>query len=161
MQVEQQPAARLERMRRALGAAFGRAARFGRRCHHRAPGADRGDDGCPTASHRRDHVERFASAHRRWTALRRYGQSTVRDWSTGTDDAHEHIITLHVWTRASGRKPAHEISSAIEAAIDQQALVLDGHRLITLRHEFSDVRREADNETWRGIVRLRAVTEPF
>ena len=90
-----------------------------------------------------------------------YGQSTVRDWSTGTDDAHEHIITLHVWTRASGRKPAHEISSAIEAAIDQQALVLDGYRLITLRHEFSDVRREADNETWRGIVRLRAVTEVF
>ena len=90
-----------------------------------------------------------------------YGQSTVRDWSTGTDDAHEHIVTLHVWTRANGRKPAHEISSAIEAAIDQQVLVLDGHRLISLRHEFSDVRREADNETWRGIVRLRAVTESF
>jgi Protein of unknown function (DUF3168) len=90
-----------------------------------------------------------------------YGQSTVRDWSTGTDDAHEHIVTLHVWTRASGRKLAHEISSAIEVALDQQALVLDGHRLISLRHEFTDVRREADNETWRGIVRLRAVTEPF
>lgn len=90
-----------------------------------------------------------------------YGQSTVRDWSTGTDDAHEHIITLHVWTRASGRKPAHEISSAVEVALDQQALILDGYRLISLRHEFSDVRREADGETWRGIVRLRAVTEPF
>ena len=89
-----------------------------------------------------------------------YGQSTVRDWSTGTDDAHEHIVTLHVWTRATGRKPAHEISSAIELALDQQVLILDGHRLISLRHEFTDVRREPDSETWRGIVRLRAVTEP-
>ena len=90
-----------------------------------------------------------------------YGQSTVRDWSTGSDDAHEHIITVHVWTRASGRRPAHEISSAVEASLDQQVLTLDGHRLVSLRHEFTDVRREPDGETWRGIVRFRGVTEPL
>lgn len=90
-----------------------------------------------------------------------YGQSTVRDWSTGTDDAHEHIVTLHIWTRGQGRKPAHEISGAVETALDQQALAVDGHRLISLRHEFSDVRREDDGETWRGVLRFRAVTEPL
>lgn len=90
-----------------------------------------------------------------------YGGSTVRDWSTGSDDGHEHIVTLHAWTRGAGRKPAHELLGAIENALDQQALVLDGHRLISLRHEFSDVRREADAETWHGMLRLRATTEPF
>jgi Protein of unknown function (DUF3168) len=70
-------------------------------------------------------------------------------------------VTLQVWTRAAGRKPAHEIAGAIEAALDQVTTALDGHRLVSLRHEFTDVRREPEGETWRGIVRLRAVTEPF
>lgn len=88
-----------------------------------------------------------------------YGGSTVRDWSTGSDDGHEHIVTLHAWSRGAGRKPAHELLGALETALDQKALALDGHRLISLRHEFSDVRREADGETWHGVLRLRAITE--
>jgi len=90
-----------------------------------------------------------------------YGGSTVRDWSTGTDDGHEHALTLHAWSQGAGRKPVHELLGALEAALDQQGLALDGHRLITLRHEFSDVRREADGETWHGVLRLRATTEPL
>ena len=70
------------------------------------------------------------------------------------------IWALHAWTRASGRRLAHELAGAIEAALDQPAFALDGHRLIALRHEFTDVRREADGETWRALVRFRAVTEP-
>lgn len=88
-----------------------------------------------------------------------HGASTVRDWSTGTDEGHEHIVTLHVWSRGAGRKPVHELLGAIEGALDQQPLALDGHRLINLRHEFSDIRREVDGDTWHGILRLRAVTE--
>jgi Protein of unknown function (DUF3168) len=89
-----------------------------------------------------------------------HGQSVVRDWSTVTDDAHEHLVTLHVWTRGAGRKQAHEILGLIERTLDQQALALDGHTLVSLRHEFSDIRRDADGETWHGLLRLRAVTEP-
>lgn len=90
-----------------------------------------------------------------------YGGSTVRDWSTGTDDGHEHTVTLHVWCRGAGRKPAHELLGAVEAALDQQGLALQDHRLISLRHDFSDVRREPDGETWHGVLRLRATTEPL
>jgi hypothetical protein len=88
-----------------------------------------------------------------------YGASVIRDWSTGSDDAHEHVVSLHVWSRGAGRKPVFEILGAVEAALDQQALTLDSHRLINLRHEFSDVRRDGDGETWHGVLRLRAVTE--
>lgn len=88
------------------------------------------------------------------------GQSSVRDWSTGTESGDEHILTVHVWSRASGRKQTHEIMGALKSALHNRALTLAGHRLVNLRHEFSDARREPDGETYHGIVRLRAVTEP-
>jgi hypothetical protein len=88
-----------------------------------------------------------------------HGESIVRDWSTSTDDGHEHSISIHVWSQGAGRKQAHDMLGIIEQTIDGQALLLDGHRLITLRPEHSEVRRESDGETWRGLLRLRATTE--
>ncbi|MBS0269667.1 MAG: DUF3168 domain-containing protein [Proteobacteria bacterium] len=38
-----------------------------------------------------------------------FGQSSERDWSTGTDEGYEHVITLHVWSRARGRNEAQAI----------------------------------------------------
>ncbi|MGE0764894.1 MAG: DUF3168 domain-containing protein [Hyphomicrobiaceae bacterium] len=89
------------------------------------------------------------------------GQTVVRDWSTGTESGNEHRLTLHVWSRAEGRHQAHEIMQAVRDALHEQALTLDGHRLVNLRHEISEARREPDGETYQGIVRLRAVTEPL
>lgn len=92
------------------------------------------------------------------------GQSTERDWSTGgdlaTDDGREHILTLHVWSNARGKKQTHDIIGAIRSALHDQPLPLTGHRLINLRHEFSEARRDPDGETVHGIARFRAVTEP-
>jgi len=88
------------------------------------------------------------------------GQSTIRDWSTGTDSGEEHLLTLHVWSRAGGRREAHEIMGALRDAVHDRALPLAGHRLVNLRHELSEAQREADGDTYHGIVRFRAVTEP-
>jgi hypothetical protein len=88
-----------------------------------------------------------------------FGQSTERDWSTGTDTGNEHLVTLHVWSRARGRSEAETAIAAAREALHDQALTLDGHRLINLRHEFSEARRDSDGETFHGIVRFRAVTE--
>ena len=89
-----------------------------------------------------------------------FGITTERDWSTATDGGSEHIVTLHVWSRAAGRHEADGIIAAIRAALHDQALALAGHRLINLRQELAEVRRDPDGETFHGIVRLRAVTEP-
>ena len=88
-----------------------------------------------------------------------FGQSIERDWSTGGDDGGEHLITLHVWSRENGRREVHEIVGAVREALHLQDLNVSGHRLVNLRHEFSDTRREADGETYHGVVRFRAVTE--
>ena len=90
-----------------------------------------------------------------------FGQTTERDWSTGTDPGHEHIFTLHVWSRARGRKETDDVMAAAEAALHDQTLTLTGHRLVNLRHEFADARREPDGETYHGIARYRAITEPL
>lgn len=89
------------------------------------------------------------------------GQSLVKDWSTGTEEGDEHILTLHVWSRAKGRQETHEIMAAVRAALADAPLSLTGHRLVNLRHEFSEARRDPDGETYHGLVRLRAVTEPI
>jgi hypothetical protein len=88
------------------------------------------------------------------------GQSTARDWSTATSDGTEHILTLHVWSNAKGKKQAHEVLAAVRSALHDQPLTLAGHRLVNLRHEFSEARRSPDGETIHGTARFRAVTEP-
>lgn len=89
------------------------------------------------------------------------GQSTARDWSTATDEGAEHVLTLHVWSRAAGKKEAHAIMRALRQALHDQPLTLEDHRLVNLRHDFSETARDPDGETVHGIVRFRAVTEPL
>ncbi len=89
------------------------------------------------------------------------GQSTTRDWSTSTEPGDEHVLTLHVWSRAGGRREAQEVMGALKTALHDRPLTLTGHRLVNLRHELSEARREPDGDTYHGLVRFRAVTEPL
>jgi len=90
-----------------------------------------------------------------------FGQSVERDWSTGTEEGCEHLVSLHVWSRFNGRREVLEISAVIQASLHDQTLNLSGNRLVNIRHDFSDARRDGDGETYHGIVRFRAVTEPI
>ncbi len=88
------------------------------------------------------------------------GQSAIRDWSTGTEDGAEHSLTLHVWSRSGGKREMLEIVEAIRAALHGQQLALEDHHLVNLRHEYSEARLDPDGDTFHGVVRYRAVTEP-
>jgi hypothetical protein len=90
-----------------------------------------------------------------------FGQSTTRDSDTGTEQCDEHLITLHIWSRAEGRRETHALIDAVRAALHDKPQTLNGHRLIHIRHDFSEARRDPDGDTLHGIVRLRAVTEPL
>jgi hypothetical protein len=89
-----------------------------------------------------------------------FGQSSAMDWASLGEDGEEHTVTLHVWSRHGGKTEALAIMAAIRNVLHDAALTLDEHRLVNLRHEFSDVRREPDGDTVHGTVRYRAVTEP-
>jgi Protein of unknown function (DUF3168) len=89
-----------------------------------------------------------------------FGQSVAREWATGTEDGEEHVLTLHVWSDGGSRQQAHDIMGAVKRVLNQAALPLNDHRLVDIRHEFSEARPEPDRESYHGIVRYRAVTEP-
>jgi Protein of unknown function (DUF3168) len=90
-----------------------------------------------------------------------FGQSSWRDWSTGTDEGEEHVLTLQVWAEGLNRRKALEVLAALRAILHQAALTLDGNRLVNMRHEFSECQRDTSGELTRGLVRFRAVTEPL
>src|SRR6476661_7167918 len=73
------------------------------------------------------------------------------DWSTGTEDGAEHLLTLHVWSRACGNKQVHDIIEAIKSTLHDQPLALVDHDLVNLRHEFSEARPDPDGDTYHGI----------
>lgn len=90
-----------------------------------------------------------------------FGQSTARDWGTSTEDGEEHLLTVHVWSRQAGRKQVVAVLRAVRDRLHTATLTLTDHRLVNLRQEFTEARRDADGETYRGIARYRAVTEPL
>ena len=89
------------------------------------------------------------------------GETQARDWSTGTEAGAEHMLTLHVWSRHAGKREAYAIADAVRAALDGAMLSLEGHRLVNLRHEYSELKPDPDGETQHGVLRFRAVTEPL
>ncbi len=88
------------------------------------------------------------------------GPITTRDWSTASEEGSEHILALHVWSRASGKHEAQEIAERLRTQLHEASLSPPGHRLVNLRHEFTDVRRQRDDLHVRAVLRFRAVTEP-
>lgn len=87
-----------------------------------------------------------------------FGRTSVFDWSTSTEEGLEHLVTLHVWSKAKGRKEAFAILDAVHTALGTP-LSLDGQHLVSFRFEFAEVTFDDDISVHHGLLRLRAVTE--
>lgn len=88
------------------------------------------------------------------------GRTAVIDWSTGTEDGDEHLLTLHVWSRGGSKAETYDIMDKVSTKLQDSTLTLDSHRLVNLQLQFAEARREPDSPTYHGILRFRAVTEP-
>lgn len=89
-----------------------------------------------------------------------FGRTSLYDWSTGTESGTEQLFTLHVWSKAKGRKEVLEIMEIARARLADAALALDEHHLVNLRLQFSEARHDEDLSVYHGLLRFRAVTEP-
>ena len=87
------------------------------------------------------------------------GASNIYDWSTGTERGSEHLFTLNIWNRASGRKSVFTIMNIIERLLDKSVLTLVGHRVANLALQYSQARAEDNRDGYLGVLRYRAVTE--
>jgi len=88
------------------------------------------------------------------------GQSLMRDWSTASDQGREHLLRLHVWSRAAGGTETQLITEEIINIVHDQSLILQDNLLINLRFSGADVLLDSDGKTHHSILRFRAVTEP-
>ncbi|RFC64223.1 DUF3168 domain-containing protein [Fulvimarina endophytica] len=87
------------------------------------------------------------------------GRTAVVDWSTGTEDGSEHILTLHVWAKGGGKQETYAIMDRVSETLNDAALPLEGHHLVNLQLQFAEARQEPESATYHGILRFRAVTE--
>ncbi|WP_454915809.1 DUF3168 domain-containing protein [Xanthobacter sediminis] len=89
------------------------------------------------------------------------GEAVVSDWSTATEAGAEHALTLHAFSRSGGRDEAFALAAAVQEALHDAPLALQGHKLANLRATTAEVVREKDGRTFHALVRFRAVTEPL
>ena len=55
-----------------------------------------------------------------------FGQSTTRDADTGTEASDEHLLTLHIWSRAEGRTETHKlIDAGVLAALGSNGYLIN------------------------------------
>lgn len=78
---------------------------------------------------------------------------------TATDDGHLTNLTLGAWARHGGSSESLMVAAAIEGALRSIPQTLNGHHLVNLTVRSVEPTQLKDGETWRCLVRLRAVTE--
>ena len=88
-----------------------------------------------------------------------FGRTSVYDWSTGTEIGTEHLFTLHVWSKARGKKETLDIIQRIEQRLHDQPLAMSGFRLVNLRQEFAETRFDEGQSVYHGLLRFRATVE--
>lgn len=88
-----------------------------------------------------------------------FGRASVYDWNTSTETGTEQLLTLHVWSKARGKKETLDIMERVRLALDGAPLELEGRHLIDLRLDYSEARYDDDLDVYHGQLRFRAVTE--
>lgn len=89
----------------------------------------------------------------------RLARHEVRPETSPQPDLISHRISLEIFSRAGGRQEAGRLSALVEAALRQADLTPEGHHLVLFHPVYSDIFLRADGTTFRGLLRLRAVTE--
>lgn len=88
-----------------------------------------------------------------------FGRTSIYDWSTGTESGTEQLITLHIWSKAKGKKETLDIMERAKALLHDQPLALETQALVNCRLEFAEARHDDDLDVYHGLLRFRAVSE--
>jgi hypothetical protein len=88
-----------------------------------------------------------------------FGATRTFDAGTSTEEAREHLLTLHVWSKTGGRKQCMEAMAAVGTALAGLPVLSGTVRIVSLRRQADEIVYEPDLRAWHGVMRLRAVTE--
>lgn len=86
---------------------------------------------------------------------------TVRSEDRSGDDIEiiSHTVTLHVWSRYSGRAEIVDLLTTLSERLDVIPKAQGEYRIIGLNILYTDVFRARDNRTQHGLIRLSIQTE--
>ncbi len=73
----------------------------------------------------------------------------------------DHVIDLHIMTRWAGRNGAREAMGDVLSVLENADISLEGHKLVWCYVAFSDVLSLRDEQTFKGVVRLKLRTTPL
>jgi len=88
------------------------------------------------------------------------GEARTSDYP-GVPGAIEHDLRLYAYSRYSGRREVKRIMSAVYDALHDAAFSVPGWRLANFRYVFADVLGRREPDTFQGVMRYRALTEPL
>lgn len=83
----------------------------------------------------------------------------ARENGTGSDHGHAIDLDLGIWCRGEGSDEGLALADAVVDALPTPPRDLAGHRLVNLIVLSIEPSALKDNETWRVLMRIRAVTE--
>ncbi|GEO98323.1 DUF3168 domain-containing protein [Methylobacterium haplocladii] len=88
-----------------------------------------------------------------------FGNGEARDDSVDGARRHLHTLALVIFGRPRSTRSALDATERIAALLDDAALTLSGHALITLRVESIAAHRDARSGETQATLTLKAVTE--
>ena len=83
----------------------------------------------------------------------------TKDKSGALIDAQEHVVDLRVLTRWNGRSEARTILGVVRRVIDLAIWPVGAWRIVYCHTVYSDVLALRDGRSYRGVLRLRALTQ--
>jgi len=87
------------------------------------------------------------------------GETGQADWSSDGEAGGEVSLTLHVWSRAIGKREAWAILGHLMRLLHDAPLAMDDHSLVLIRVTYAEVRLDPDGITEHGVLRLAALVE--
>lgn len=86
------------------------------------------------------------------------GDDTSIAWDGDTFLGAESTLTMHTWSRYSGRSEVKQIMADIYSALHRHDLVIQDAHTVTCEWEFEETFLEADGETRHGVQRFRVIS---
>lgn len=88
-----------------------------------------------------------------------YGTVRSEDRSGDGVEILSHTVTLHVWSRYTGRAEILDLLANLSDRLENIPSAQDGHHIAGLNVIYTDVFRARDSRTQHGLIRLSIQTE--
>ena len=87
------------------------------------------------------------------------GEDVLSQWDTDDANGFDGSITIHCYSRYSGKKEAKQIQGAIYAALHNAAITVTGYNVAMLQQLDQNALDEADGKTVHGVQTFRVLID--